>query len=240
MNTTRRFIAGLTGFALLVCGSGAQAGTPSAANSRVFYGSGDLGALSMSLYVLPDGSGPALTGAKVRALAGTAVDATITVVLKDSDDEWVDPYPAADIWLESLSGPLAFCASAPAIADEPASYHRLPPLNPSDPQPPQLEWSTTFSGPFHGGGHSDPAAGDRVVVMTASTGATPLPSPPADLQMNSADINGDLIIDLNDVPLFTSDYYLGVYVFRSDFHADGFVNLSDIGVFATTYNRSCP
>ncbi|MBK7672626.1 MAG: hypothetical protein IPJ24_14760 [bacterium] len=207
-----------------------QAGPPDAANSKVHFPIADSADYTMVLYVLPDGTGPGLTNAKVLDPFLGTINATILVELRDSDDVLVIGYPAVDVWLEARDGGLSMCSDNPAIADFNSEYRAG--LG--------FEYCTEFSGPFYGGGHTDLAAGDQVVVMTASTGSTPITSPLNDLQMNSADINGDLIIDLNDVPLFTSDYYLGVYVFRSDFHADGFVNLSDIGVFATTYNKSCP
>ncbi len=240
MNGRCQYAVLLVTLAALGLGRPATAGPPYAANCRTFFPLSSTTDFSMALYVLPDGTGHALNAARIRDGAGSVVDATIFVAIKDSEDHWVIGYPAADIWLENLHGGLAFCPSHGAIADEPTTYHRLPPLNPDDPQPPTWEWSTSFSGPFYGGGNTDPAAGDEIVVMTAATGSTPLPRPLSDLQMNSADINGDLVVNLDDIPLFVHDYYLGPYDFRSDLLADNVINLSDLAVFVPAYTNHCP
>lgn len=238
MNPRRQLATSLSALILLGVTSASAAGPPHAPNCRMFHPLVPTADLSLALYVLPDGSGPSLSGARIRDSFATAVDATILVAIKDSNDEWVLGYPAADIWLEALQGGLAVCASHAAIADASTAYHRAPPLNPEDPQPPEMEWSTSFAGPFHGGGQTYPANGDQIVVMTASTGATPLPVSLSDLQMNSADINGDLAVDLDDIPLFVGDYF-GPYDFRSDFLADNHVNLADLAVFVSSYARIC-
>ncbi len=239
MNRRHQLAISLSALALLGLGRPAAAGPPYAPNCRVLYYLEDTTDISMALLVLPDGSGPNLTATRIRDGAGTVVNATVLVAIRDSDGQWVQGCPAADIWLEALHGGLAFCANHGAIADESTTYYRTPALNPADPQPPRWEWSTTFSGPFHGGGHTDPASGDEVVVMTASTGATPLPGHLSDLQMNSAVINGDLAVNLDDIPLFVHDYYLGPYDFRSDLLPDNVVNLSDLARFGSSYTKHC-
>lgn len=238
MNRRHQLTISLSALVLLGLGRPAAAGPPYAPNCRVDYFYDDTFDFSMVLFVLPDGSGPALTATRIRDGSGTLVNPSILVAIKDSDGAWVQSYPAADIWLEALHGGLAFCANHGAIAEGPTTYNRWPVYNPDDPQPPIREWSTAFSAPFHGGGHTDPASGDEVVVMTAATGATPLPIHLCDLQMNSADINGDLAVNLDDIPLFAHDY-VGPYAFRSDLQADNAVNLSDLAKFASSYAKHC-
>ncbi len=59
------------------------------------------------------------------------------------------------------------------------------------------------------------------------------------VSFNSADINGDLLVDLLDVVQFTGDFYSGGYVFRSDFVFDGMVDLIDVVDLAQAQNASC-
>jgi hypothetical protein len=58
------------------------------------------------------------------------------------------------------------------------------------------------------------------------------------LYVNSPDINGDLVVDLSDIALFSSDLN-GTYNYRSDFNYDGNVNLSDIGVLSAGMGATC-
>ncbi len=57
---------------------------------------------------------------------------------------------------------------------------------------------------------------------------------------NSPDINGDLAVDLSDVPLFVADYFsLGTYEYRSDFNWDQTVNLTDVVVLTESLGSYC-
>jgi len=59
------------------------------------------------------------------------------------------------------------------------------------------------------------------------------------LCFNSPDINGDLRVDLTDMQLFAVDFFSS-YDFRSDFHRDGIVNLSDLPPMALAIGVACP
>ena len=62
---------------------------------------------------------------------------------------------------------------------------------------------------------------------------------PVSLDFNSADLSGDLRVDLTDLGLFVVDFY-GNYDFRSDLHFDEVINLSDLGRFADAFGAACP
>lgn len=223
-------LASLAALLIAIAPPATRAGTPDAANSKVHFSSiAESTNYSMALFNLPDGTGSALTNTRAFDPSLFTVDATILVELRDSDNVLVLGYPAADVWLEARDGGLSICADNPAIADF-ASEQR---------GGAEFEWCTEFSGPFYAGGHTDPAAGDQVVVMTASTGSTPVTAHLSDLQMNSADINGDLVVNLIDLGLFAADYF-GAYNFRSDFVPDNQVNLGDIGRMASGMGIACP
>ena len=104
---------------------------------------------------------------------------------------------------------------------------------------------------YGGGGQAD---GANLYTIDTNTGAVNLVGPTGmigvtglalvsdvglDIQFNSADINGDLIVNLSDLGVFTTDYF-GSYRYRSDFAWDGMVNLSDLGRFASAYGAGCP
>ena len=59
------------------------------------------------------------------------------------------------------------------------------------------------------------------------------------LAHNSPDINGDGYVNLTDVAMFAADFY-GAYAFRSDFHYDGVLNLQDIAKLAQASGATCP
>lgn len=229
MKSSPPTLASLAALLIAIAPSATRAGTPDAANSKVHFPVSESTNYSMVLYIQPDGTGPALNNTRVRDPYLGVIDATILVELRDSDNVLVLGYPAADVWLEAQNGGLSFCVDNPAIADF-ASEQR---------GGGEFEWCTEFSGPFYGGGHTDPAAGDQVVVMTASTGSTPVTAHLSDLQMNSADINGDLVVNLIDLGIFAGDYF-GTYNFRSDFVPDNQVNLGDIGRMASGMGTACP
>jgi hypothetical protein len=55
---------------------------------------------------------------------------------------------------------------------------------------------------------------------------------------NSPDINGDLSVNLSDVPDFAADFF-GAYDYRSDFNWDNVINLSDIVFMAQSLGVAC-
>jgi hypothetical protein len=57
---------------------------------------------------------------------------------------------------------------------------------------------------------------------------------------NSADINADGNINLTDTGFFASDLFFGPYNYRSDYNADGNINLTDAGFIGTAIGLACP
>lgn len=168
---------------------------------------------SLSIMVVPDGSGDALDTALM--FGGTHTDATITVMLMDPMGYALDNYCFDSIMLTANDGGVIFCTDT--------NY----PDGDTD-----ETGMTQFHGPFHGGGSS--MAGLIVLVNHGGLLTAPLP-----LSINSPDLNGDLVVNLSDIPLFASDFY-GSYAYRSDFHYDGIVNLSDLTRMAQSIGRGCP
>jgi hypothetical protein len=172
------------------------------------------------LFDLPDGTGAAFTQARVAG--GSVVDATITLTVRDSLQPWPNR-PAADFWLErevvADGGSFAACFRG-TIADAPTDALGV----------------THWTLPLRAGGWSS-------VRMRVMIWGQPLTPPGGevllDLRHNSADLNGDLAVDLADVPLFAADY-LGGYAFRSDLLYDGVVDLSDVPRLASALGTGCP
>lgn len=175
-----------------------------------------------SLFVLPDGSGPPLTEAQ-RA-DGVMVDGTITLVLIDEYGAPIAQFPHEDIWLETECDTQVPCPGG---------------FSPDGPS--ANDGTVIFSTSQAGGGWTD---GLTYVYVNGMRALDPfdLPynteHPPLPLHFNSADINGDGIVDLADLGLFATDYF-GDYNYRSDFHWDGYLNLNDVGKMAEGYAREC-
>lgn len=170
-----------------------------------------------ALLILPDGSGPPLTSA--YRSDRVQMDASITLTLYSScppTGAMVD-YPAEDMWLESTSGSLVFCAGG-SIADGPTDAQGI----------------TTWTGPLSGGGWD---SGSLMIFLATgdALGFWNLP-----LLINSPDLNGDLTVNLQDVALFAGDFFSPQYDFRSDLHYDHVVNLSDLSVMTGVVGKSCP
>ena len=176
-----------------------------------------------SVYVLPDASGPPLTEA--MEFGGQQIDATITVRLVDCWGTPIADFPWEDIWLETESEgsgpcyPLGF--SAHSTTDN--------------------NGETNFSLSLAGGGWTE---GPVWVYVVGGRALDPLDCPwgiehpPVSLRFNSADINGDGIVNLVDTSLFSTDFF-GPYQYRSDFYWDGVLNLADIARMAAGIGLSC-
>lgn len=168
-----------------------------------------------TLLVLPDGSGRPLTDA--RDEAGNPVDASITMYLMDPQGQPIFNYPMEDIWLEVDDEGLARCWGYGTHMDDNTDVNGM----------------GVFSTPLIAGGHSDSLV--RVVVNGApilSNGGFPM-------RFNSPDIDGSLRVDLADVSLFAIDFF-GDYHFRSDFSADGVIDLADVALLAQHIGAQCP
>ncbi|MFH2053096.1 MAG: FlgD immunoglobulin-like domain containing protein [bacterium] len=162
----------------------------------------------VSIYNIPNGQGSGLDEAQTWG-AG-AMDARISVVIRDGLGQPIPGYPWEDLWLESDGGGLAHC---------PGGTH---PDGPTD-----ADGMTTFTGPFRAGGHTQ--SGESLFVMV--DGQPIWNSTFPQIACNSPDIDGDLDVDLMDLTWFADDF-CGVYNFRSDFRWDGVINLSDIAILA--------
>jgi hypothetical protein len=164
--------------------------------------------------VLPDGSGAALTNA---AIVGSTVDASITLYLLDWAMAPVANFPREDMWIESADGGLAMCAAG-TIADANTNANG------------EAFWVQ----PLRAGGASE------ALTVVMINGAALVSGAGLAISFNSPDINGDGVVNLTDVTLFTTDFYGGVYAFRSDFHYDWSVNLSDVLPLVHGLGSSCP
>lgn len=166
-----------------------------------------------SLMVVTDESGPAFTAA--RDQDGNLVDATITLYLRDSQGIPLVNFPREDLWLESVDEGLVSCIWG-LMADEHTDHNGM----------------TWWVLPPAAGGFSEG------YVQVWVSGA-PLASPGINLRFNSPDINGDLHVNLQDVAIFASDYFVG-YHFRSDFYRDGSIDLRDVAILAQKMAAGCP
>jgi hypothetical protein len=174
----------------------------------------DQGPETLTLLVIPDGSGGALDQAFLPL--GNREDATITLFLRDAFEDPVAFFPAEDLWLESEDGGLARCVGG-TIAD---AYT-------------DTDGRTQWLNPLFGGGHS------QALTVVKVNGTEVEYTTGVNLSFNSPDINGDLSVDAVDLQTFVEDYFSG-YDFRSDFHRDGVLNGGDLVVMTEAYGACCP
>lgn len=167
----------------------------------------------VTLRVVPDGSGPTFTEAKLPD--GSQVDATVFLLVQDWFDDPVVNFPLEDMWLESYDGGLAYCNGG-TVADVDTD----------------AEGMTHWVEPMRAGGFSQ--ALTAVMVNGENVWAEGLR-----LNFNSPDINGDGSVNIPDVGQFASDFYTE-YHFRSDLARDGLINLADVGWLATGLGTNCP
>jgi hypothetical protein len=93
----------------------------------------------------------------------------------------------------------------------------------------------------------DPVAHSATRIGTTGTGGLTglalVSGEAIDLQFNSADIDGDLDVDLGDIGDFSADFgntgQVGYDVFRSDFSWNGIVNLQDVGDLSAGIGATC-
>ena len=188
----------------------AQIGIPDLSYSLAFIAYEGPG--TPSLLVVPDGNGSLFTEAHDEE--GNVVDATITLIIRDSGGVPISNYPAEDCWLVSEDGGMVSCVGG-VIAS----------------------FSTDFSGmtqwvnPLFAGGYS--LAPVRILIP-----GEPLPIT-LDLNFNSPDMNGDLVVNLADVALFASCYFTG-YCYPADYDNNGVLNLADLSFFAEHIGAACP
>lgn len=165
------------------------------------------------LRVNPDGSGAAFTEARDGSGSGD-IDGRITLTMRDPNMVPVIMFPAEDLWLESDDGGLAVCWAG-SIAEEPTDSYG----------------ETTWTLPLRAGGHSQ--------AMTRVSLFSNLITSRLPLHYNSPDIDGDGVVGLLDLTIFTADYYSG-YTFRSDFEYNQALGLTDLTRFTQAYGAECP
>ena len=184
---------------LLGLASLASAGIPDDTNSTATSAAG-------AVLVLPDGTGGALSDAGL----------TISVNVRDSNNDPIAGYPFQDIWVDDAgNGDISLCQGG-SVADGNTDSNG----------------DTTISGALAAGGHTQ--AGLQVYLA-----GTPLAGPTLGIDVVSCDITGDLAVNLSDIGEFGTDFS-GAYNFRSDFTADGVVNLSDVGELGIANGAVCP
>jgi hypothetical protein len=138
------------------------------------------------------------------------------VVRLGESDHWCDTFfPGPDITTEYLTG---WSSQATVAFAEPAG-HLAGPSN-----------EEGYAGvllPLRGGGYAHGPDAFRL----SGPGIYCTYNLDSQLAVNSPDLNGDLVVNLSDVPLFAVDYFVE-YNYRSDFFWDGQINLSDLGYLA--------
>lgn len=201
---------------ILGVASFATAGVPDLGNSEADFTSFD-GSAALSLFNLPNGDGSDFTGCQLAD--GSYADGSITIVVRDGNNDIIAGFPAEDIWLASVDGGMVPCVGG-SIADADTDADG------------ETEWSNAMNA---GGSSMANCAvmisGDQV---TGGVGGSVFA-----LHFNSADMNADGAVDLADVGAFAGVFF-GAYDYSADFFADGQLNLADVGRLAVGVGGSCP
>ena len=201
------------GFSLLLWGTPvwAQSGIPDLSNCEAWLAYE--GPEVITLMVRPDGQGSAFTEAQLPD--GTQVDGTLFVKVIDWGEDPVVNFPAEDLWIESEDGGLVACLGG-TIADVNTDETGL----------------SYWIEPLQAGGSS--LATSAVMIAGDSWGTGDLP-----LNFNSPDLNGDRVVNLIDLSIFSAIYY-EEYDFGADLYRDGVINLSDVALLAQSWGVACP
>jgi len=179
---------------------------------------------NLSIYVLPDGSGPPLT----EAFDGEVIrDGSIRFWLGDEICSPVANFPREDLWISPGGDHWDGCSNV-------SYYGGI--ANPDDNT--DVWGFAQYSQPLRGGGWSEGPFvlyinGEEFGLCDYADGYNPVP-----MRFNSPDINADLQVGVADVALFAQDYY-GGYHYRSDFRADGVLTLADVAILAESLGANC-
>jgi len=168
---------------------------------------------TVALYSVPNGTGSAFTEAQIFN-QGTTVNASITLVVLDASGVPFPHFPAEDMWLESSDGGMVPCVGG-SMADSDTG----------------VNGQTSFVSPMRAGGYSMSSC----VVMISGMA---LCQAPFDMYFNSADVNGDGVVNLIDLNLFATALHFN-FNFSVDFYCDGVLNLSDLGRFSVAIGGNC-
>jgi hypothetical protein len=202
----------LLGILVVSLASLAWAGVPDLNNSSVVAANEPA-----SVFAVPDGTGVGLDAA--FAPGGATIDATITLTLVDTAGDPIFLYPFEDLWLETSGGSLVYCANGTAADGSTDEMGQ-----------------TTWTNPVLGGSYSP---GENTLVIVAGA---PVSGGGVQITFNSADINGDLFVNLSDAVAFTQMYngdFATHPLYAADFNNDGFLNLSDAVRMAGALGASC-
>jgi len=186
------------------------------------------GSPAVSLFTIPDGTGHSFAQAVSCASPGSPVVTPIVINVQMLDINGAPPTPAvaaSALWLVTASGGMAPCANGKMTTAD----------GPTD-----ALGRTTFTQPLHAGGASNFPGEPMLVLYLDPFGVTTVVSPILFVYVNSPDIDGNGVVNLSDVVPFSTDIKGGTYVYRSDFHFDLKLNLTDIILFATAIGKVCP
>jgi hypothetical protein len=176
----------------------------------------------VTVYSLPDGAGNRIDACQTLGGGGGNYDATVTLTLLDSSGAPINNYPFEDLWLDSASGGITFCPGG-TTADASTDVNG------------QSTWTVALEAGLCEE-YADPQTNGLIVVVNGSS----LAQPPLAFGFNSADMDGNLAVNLSDVVLFADALFSGDEPFCADFLWDGDVNLSDVVLLAGAIGASCP
>jgi hypothetical protein len=170
----------------------------------------------VSVYSNPDGSGDGFNDCYL--FGGGKTDATITLTLVDGTGAPINLYPSEDLWLESASGGLQICAGGTAADFSTDALGQ-----------------TVWANPIQGGGYVNEPAEGCIVMVNGSA----LTQPAMSIYFNSADINGDLTVNVSDVSIFAAAYF-SAYAYSCDYVWDGSLIVNDVSRLAPAFGAACP
>lgn len=165
----------------------------------------------------PDGTG--FSFQEARDSNGELVDATITLYLRDTNNDPIAGFPCEDIWLQSEDGGLFICFWGNWGTNPDADT--------------DMNGMTQWVNPLCVGGSS------QAPLEVLVNGLSILNPPNLPISFNSPDLNRDGHVNLIDLGYFSADYF-GEYNFQSDFHCDGQINLADVARYAEGSGAHCP
>jgi len=191
----------------------ATAGVPDLEESTASLAYG--GTEALTLFVLPNGAGSAFAAAKTPT--GVTEDATITLIVRDGNGVVIAGFPAEDSWLESADAGMVPCTGG-STSDQDTNVNGV------------TGWATALAA----GGNSEDVCLVKISgdALTSNGGLA--------LNFNSADMNGDGLVNLADIGAFSTAYYSGLNPFAADFQRNGAVDLGDIGLLAQGQGAACP
>lgn len=176
---------------------------------------GNVGIVDLNISAVVTQPGVALISPAGSAPSLAAQGLAIEIGVYDCEWNPIAGYPADDIWVDDPGdGSIALCRAG-SVADAATGADGL----------------TGIGGTISGGGFT--TAGTQIYVS-----GIPVDAPPLPLQFRSADLDGDLAVDLTDLGEFGFDF--GSTAARSDLHPDGTVNLLDFAVFGSQFGETCP